>query len=123
LRRLSAILLLALFSFSLIAPALVADTDASLPACCRRAGKHRCAMAGTSGGQSSSGPAFAAGGRCPYFPDSFAPVNNSVRFATGVAEAGFGPLVGPVAVHFATPARVVASLSRSNLKRGPPSYL
>jgi len=123
LRRLSAILLLALFSFSLIAPALVADSDATLPACCRRAGKLHCAMAGTSGGQSSSGPAFAAGGRCPYFPDSFARVDNPIRFAPGVAEARFGPLVDRFCVEYSAPARLVVSVSRSNQKRGPPSYL
>jgi hypothetical protein len=123
LRRLSAILLLALFSFSLIAPALVADADTSLPACCRRAGKHHCAMAGTSGGQSSSGPAFAAGGRCPYFPDSFARVDNPVRFAAAVSPTGFNAPAGRAVVQFVTSSRVFVSLSRSNPKRGPPSYL
>jgi hypothetical protein len=43
--RLSAILLSAFFSFSLISPAVfAADPDASLPACCRRDGKHHCAV-------------------------------------------------------------------------------
>ena len=36
-------LLLALFSFSLISPAVLAsDADSKLPACCKRNGKHHC---------------------------------------------------------------------------------
>ena len=39
-RRVPAILLLAVFSFSLISPALFAsETESNLPACCRRDGK------------------------------------------------------------------------------------
>src|ERR1700743_3776323 len=44
-RRAQALLLLGLFSFALISPALLAaDPDSALSACCRRDGKHHCAM-------------------------------------------------------------------------------
>jgi len=42
-RRTLAAALLTLFSFSLIVPLVFAsDPESKLPACCRRAGKHRC---------------------------------------------------------------------------------
>ena len=66
-RRLLATLLLTIFSYSLISPALFAsDADSKLPACCRRNGAHRCAMSMNQSGQ-SSGPVRA--GRCPSFPE------------------------------------------------------
>jgi hypothetical protein len=123
LRRLSAILLLALFCFSPIAPALIADSDANLPACCRRAGKHHCAMTGMAGGQTSSGPAFSSGGRCPYFPNSFAPATNPVPFVSSVSQARLDPLTDRAVVQRSTSAQVPDSFSRSNQKRGPPYYL
>jgi len=77
-RRLSATLLLALFGFSLMGPAVFAsDPESNLPACCRRSGKHHCAI-GTPDG-SSSGPALQAG-TCPSFP--------SLRGVTASSKAG-----------------------------------
>jgi hypothetical protein len=68
-RRFLAILVLALFSFALISPAVLAsDADDSLLACCRRAGKHRCSMTVPETG-SSTGPALRTG-HCPLFPNS-----------------------------------------------------
>src|SRR6266851_4873671 len=63
-------LLPALFSFSLIAPALFADSAPSVPACCRRDGKHHCAMTSEPGEASpSTAPAISAlQRRCPDFP-------------------------------------------------------
>jgi hypothetical protein len=64
-RRLLAIALLGLFSFSLIPPsAFASDPEASLPSCCRRNGKHHCLIAIDG---SSSGPALQAA-RCSFFP-------------------------------------------------------
>ena len=48
-RRAIAISLMMLFSWTLMAPLFVPDADASLPACCRRNGKHHCNMARMSG--------------------------------------------------------------------------
>ena len=64
-RRILAVTLLAFFSFSLIDPAVFAsDSESSLPACCRRAGKHRCAtLMG-----SPSGPSIQAS-KCRVFPE------------------------------------------------------
>src|SRR6266700_4977466 len=68
LRRFSAILLLALFSFSLLSPAAPGSgADANLPACCRLDGKHHCSMR-RGGGASQSGAGFKANGKCPMYP-------------------------------------------------------
>jgi len=66
-RRFSAILLLALLSFSLLTPALASDSNSKLPACCRRQGKHHCATA-AGGGAWKSGAGFVANARCRVYP-------------------------------------------------------
>src|SRR5580693_510681 len=66
-RRIMAFALLALFSFSLIEPALfAADPESRLPACCRRLGRHPCA---TILAEESSGSTIQAA-LCRYFPGS-----------------------------------------------------
>ena len=63
--RVSAVLLMALFSFSLIPPsAFAADPESGLPACCRRNGKHLCAIPAHG---NSSGPVLTSS-RCPFYP-------------------------------------------------------
>jgi hypothetical protein len=67
-RRILATALLVLFSCSLIDPAVFASSDpeSNLPACCRRAGKHHCAvmLAETA---SSAGSALQSS-KCRFFP-------------------------------------------------------
>jgi hypothetical protein len=68
-RRILAVALLALFSFSLVEPAVFSsDAESRLPACCRRLGKHHCAIV-TEEAESSPGPSIQAS-LCRYFPDS-----------------------------------------------------
>ena len=67
LRRRSAILLLALFSFSLLSPVIVSAQGANVPACCRRDGKHHCSTS-MSGGDSESSASFQANSKCPLYP-------------------------------------------------------
>jgi hypothetical protein len=67
-RRTLASLLLVLVSYTLIAPALLADAASMLPACCRRDGKHHCAMMDP-GQPSQDGPGLSAlRMKCPSFP-------------------------------------------------------
>jgi hypothetical protein len=75
-RRAIASLLVALFSFPLIASLIVVSPGTELPACCRRAGKHHCQMAGSeSSGQSGAGLLQA---RCSFFPQTqFLPVGSA----------------------------------------------
>jgi hypothetical protein len=69
-RRALTILLLAIFSFSLMAPALLAEDESNLPACCRRHGKHECGMKMvTARPPVSSGPSINSTKRpCPEYP-------------------------------------------------------
>lgn len=67
-RRVSAILLAAIFSFGLIGPEVFgADVTPKLPSCCRKDGKHRCA--GDHSSKSTSDRAVRAE-RCASFPDA-----------------------------------------------------
>lgn len=68
-RRALALLLLGLFSFSLSSPFLLADQP-ELPACCRRDGKHRCAMADMAAQSDSTQGAGVQAilAKCPLYP-------------------------------------------------------
>jgi hypothetical protein len=121
-RRISAILLVALFGFSPISPAVFASqTDSSLPECCRRAGKHHCtAMEGQS--ESSPGPSLRAA-RCPLFPTANAiPVSRTGRLL-GISQSLYARLVTHPALRPQTVALCRTSYSRADQKRGPPISL
>ncbi|MGD0360632.1 MAG: hypothetical protein ABSC93_07155 [Bryobacteraceae bacterium] len=127
-RRVPAILLLFLFSFSPIGPALFVDGESNLPACCRRDGKHHCGMMPpeTTGmaDAPSSGPAVdAPRARCPFFPNGGALLPHSEAALLTASRAGAISMVG----QFATAAQVEAgyrtSVTRSHPKRGPPPTL
>lgn len=120
-RRISAIVLLALFSFSLIDPALSADADSNLPACCRRFGKHHCSEMSGADQTSSSGPSFKSGDRCPLFPGSFITTTGSDTFIPVVSVTASAPLADHAAVQYVGQATGHSSFNRSHQKRGPPS--
>ncbi|MBZ5576159.1 MAG: hypothetical protein LAP40_06320 [Acidobacteriia bacterium] len=117
-RRIPAWALLALFSFSLIAPALAWNPDSKLPACCRREGKHHCAM---DNALSPASPAVQA--LCPFYPQTgAAPAYAKTAVAWAASQA-----VAAVFSHPAGRARTEGlsrvSFSRTRQKRGPPSFL
>jgi len=69
LQRACAILLLVFVSFSLISPEAFATSDSTLPACCRRDGKHHCAsMYKAHQQQPASSPVVKSGRQCSSFP-------------------------------------------------------
>jgi hypothetical protein len=127
-RRAPAILLVFLFSFSLIAPALFVDAESNLPACCRRYGKHHCGMSGGMSGQDMadvppSGPvAEALLLKCPFYP-------------TGATLPEIGPALvveSPAAVISVAHQMADAAQAKdghrishvdSHQKRGPPALL
>lgn len=121
-RRVSAILLVALFGFSLISPAVFAsDTDSNLPACCRLAGKHHCAMTARQS-DSSSGPSLNAG-KCPFFlAAKGVPVSRTDNLP-GVSQAIFAELVSSPASRPQTRALGRIFYGRAGQKRGPPTSL
>jgi hypothetical protein len=115
-RRFPAILLAAIFGFSVIGPALVVDANANLPACCRRDGKHHCAKIDTSGaGLKAVGP------RCAEFPKAGAFPLHSGTALPGSSQCVFGAILRHPAMAAQAAAGYRISFSRSRQKRGPPS--
>ena len=119
-RRMLAITLLIAFGSPLVLPLFAATTDpqASLPACCRRHGAHRCTMLLPSG---SSGPSFQAP-PCPLYPTAFAPP----RLATASLAASMPPSVEPLRTLAPPPQgerRTRKFIPSANLNRGPPTPL
>src|SRR5579863_7980448 len=115
-RRIMAGLLVAVFSFSLIAPALLAKEDSNLPACCRRLGEHHCTLA------ASPGASFIQE-RCPHFPLGSASLAASESAAVTPAQVVFAAIVSHPAAHAQTEAHYRVSFSRAWHKRGPPALL
>ena len=124
-RRFMASLLAALFGFSLIGPALFVDAGSSLPACCRRDGKHRCSMLGAMSGQAASSRAAAQvwGPRCPYFPSAraFPPLSGMALLAA--SQSILVAMLNQPALQAQAEAGYRISFSRAHQKRGPPSLL
>jgi hypothetical protein len=113
-RRVLASLLLVLFSFSLIAPALFAsDTDSKLPACCRRNGKHHCGLA--------TGSGFHAA-RCADFPSVNAIPASQTAALPGLSRSAFIALIIQPGNSSRLEARSRISYSQAGQKRGPPAF-
>ena len=119
-RRVVALPLLALFSFALIEPAVYVSGDqSSIPECCRREGKHRCAM--PQGSDPASGPVLQPE-RCPSFPaHALTPRADSGTVA--VYEAVAGAFAGGRALDSQPESLCLISFSRAGQKRGPPISL
>ena len=124
-RRVPAILLVFLFSFSLIAPALFVDAESNLPACCRRHGKHRCAMMdGDMAETPSSGAAIdALRVKCPFFPNGGAMVPECGPALQAASHSDGVSVISHIADRTQVEAGYPVSLNRSHRKRGPPSLL
>ena len=122
-RQIPALLLFVALTFPLIAPAVSTGSDARLPACCRRDGKHGCGMLELRDGQTSELAIRSGRKVCPSFPSC--PANPPLcRFAllrqTGAnAECVFSQPMG----HVQTESRCRASFTRWAQKRGPPLVL
>jgi hypothetical protein len=117
-RRVSAILLLTLLSFSLIGPAVFAsDPESNLPACCRRLGKHHCAM--DAQGASSSEPSLQSGA-CPSFPGMRAVSASANTVLPPTSAAAMTPILShPVSRPHTKPLLHIA-FGLAGQKRGPP---
>jgi hypothetical protein len=119
-RRALAIALLIAFSSPLVVPLFAAtrDPEASLPACCRRHGKHHCSMM-MAMLATDRGPAFQAP-PCPFYPTATTPP----RLATASLSTSLPPVIGALrtsAPLAPTPRRAHGFTVSSNLKRGPPA--
>jgi hypothetical protein len=120
-RRCLAIPMVLLFLLPLVSAMFGAsDAEAGLPACCRRDGKHHCAMLAA-----PSSPDKGVGairGKCPYSPAALTVVILP-SFAPSTAAAIFAGVVQHTSVAPQTDARGRVSYDRSRQKRGPPSLL
>jgi hypothetical protein len=124
-RRLLAISLLLLFALPAISPllALTTSSDANLPACCRRNGKHHCMMsmemaqAALNGTQLSAPPM-----KCPLYPKAINTARHDDLSFHTTALIFAGAIAHP-AIHRQTEARARVAFDCARQKRGPPALL
>jgi hypothetical protein len=121
-RRAIAISLMILFSWTLIAPFLARDSDANLPACCRRSGKHHCAMRMMSQLADNQRGFTTVREKCPYCPLSISSIK-SPAYKSVAAGAFYAEFVSHPALAPQTEAHYRISSLRSHQKRGPPTPL
>ncbi|MBV8113375.1 MAG: hypothetical protein JO300_01445 [Silvibacterium sp.] len=116
-RRLLAMSLMLVFGLPLVSSLFGAQAaEQSLPACCRRDGRHHCSM-----GTSSSSPRdlSTVGEKCPRAPASPA-ILLHFSFTPGVAAAIFAGITRHPAISPQTEAQLRVSFDRARQKRGPP---
>ena len=118
-RRGVAIALVSLFSCMLIAPLFASGSDADLPACCRRNGKHHCAMRMAFDAWSQRLHISLVEEKCPYTPLAAVAVHSTV-YQPAYASLFFAEVVRHPAVAPQTNALWRISFSRARQKRGPP---
>src|SRR5215468_3072303 len=93
-QRVCANLLLVLFSFGLIGPAVFADAgQTKLPACCRAHGKHHCAKSAAVDDHSTDVVARAVVQRCASYPQTSA-MPSMAKAGVPVASQSVGSAVG-----------------------------
>jgi hypothetical protein len=121
--RLLAIALLLVFACDTTLPALLADGESNLPACCRRDGKHHCAMMQMSEQPENTGQTWSTlSVKCPMFPR-----RSVASFIDQSAPPPVAQFAGAVIQHPVTKAQTEVlyriSHSRTRQKRGPPSLV
>jgi hypothetical protein len=123
-RRASAILLLALLSLAVAMPMVLADPESQLPACCRRDGKHHCAMMAMADSEEPSDPVLAAvRATCSYFPNVGAVASHPNTIAPEISPDIFTAIISHPAIQAQLEAHHRISFSRTHPKRGPPIRL
>lgn len=120
-RRALAIFLLAGFGLPLLAPLFASgSSESSLPACCRRDGKHHCMMGAMMMGQAPSDERIVTE-RCPYAPFSGVALMLPHALAAAHRTALAAGAAGPAAIVGDALAGYRISADRTRQKRGPPS--
>jgi hypothetical protein len=122
-RRGLSILLVLFFSLGPLTAMLQADEDSRLPACCRRDGKHHCAMSEETAARlalAAAGPVFTAPARCPFFPRAISQSTNPTCGLANTATNLPDFLTRPLPL-LATRAAAVLAPIRTRPSRGPPA--
>jgi hypothetical protein len=125
LRRASAISLLLTICFSLIVPAVFAESQPNLPTCCRKTGVHHCSMASMAKDEAPVGESSVRAIRrsCSAYPVATAvPATAHVAFLKD-SSAIFAAPVSRLSIQFQTEVLFRISFSRARQKRGPPIIL
>ena len=121
LRKLVAIALLALFGlpFATSLFALSPGSEASLPMCCRKNGKHNCMMSMAEQKRlQGDKPGFAPpSDQCPYGPTALLNIHPQIDFMPQAGQAIYAGLVS----HPAVMAQTQCKLRIARGKRGPPT--
>jgi hypothetical protein len=111
--------------FTVIAPLFVIFTnlstsaEAELPACCRRDGKHHCAMMAVALEPSRETQAKALPPACPFRAQAVV-VPHLSAYLPQISSAHFAGMQSHPAIHAQTHAAMRISAARSHQKRGPP---
>lgn len=96
-RRITPTLLALLLSFPLIAPLLYSGAEPPLPPCCRRDGKHKCAVMPKSAAPVEGVALVTGGGRCPLYPSAqAAPGGGGSLLPPSLVSAAFAAAVTPL---------------------------
>jgi hypothetical protein len=113
---------MAVYSISLVAPALSLEPESKLPACCRRDGKHGCGMMKKSRSEQSSGPAVKSSMHCDSYPTGNAvPAAGKVVVAHPPRHSFASTFSDPHAIA-QTEAHYRESARRAWQVRGPPAH-
>jgi hypothetical protein len=125
LRKVIAIFLLAVFSLPFAAPllALTPTSEANLPACCRRSGRHHCMMSMADRSEmTDSAPGFSAQPeRCPYCPAALNGLHHEHGLDVSSGQQIFAGLTSSAGAVLQTQCWLRISRDRTRHKRGPPS--
>jgi len=119
-RRSLATFLVTLFSVPLISPFLLQSSVPDLPACCRRGGKHHCAMGSMAGADQSQGPELRE--KCPVFPGIKGLPYSPSLFALFVAKRAVGIRLAASALPPVQRLHSRRLLIAAAPERGPPSF-
>jgi hypothetical protein len=119
-RRVIALSLMMLLSWTLIAPLFAPDADANLPACCRRNGKHHCMMRMMERRSGQQKGFTSVSEKCPCFPDSTCAVHSPI-FEPAAGEQFYSNIFRVPAIAPQSEALYRISSLRSHQKRGPPT--
>jgi hypothetical protein len=126
LRKIIAIALLVLFGlpFASSLLALTPKSEANLPACCRRNGKHHCMMAMAERTKPASDkPEFGAlPEKCPYSPVALLGTTHPTAFTLPTGQMVYAELVSHPCGTAQTESKLRISRDRARGKRGPPAY-